>query len=90
MKLNEVTEVSTDTLIRNTIGKMLTAKVMVSVLNRIYKANFKMGHTTPYVRAFNQAMESVDPVNGLDQAKQIWHKLYLELSHTNKRTPPDE
>ncbi len=88
MRLNEVA-VSTDTLIRNTIGKMLTARVMVSVLNRIYKANFKLDDTTPYVRAFNQAMESVDPRDGLKQAKQIWHKLYLELSHANKRTLPD-
>ena len=44
MRLNEVT-VSTDVLIRNTIGKMLTAKVMVSVLNRIYKANFELNDT---------------------------------------------
>lgn len=86
MKLNEVT-VGTDVLIRNTIGKMLTARAMVSVLNKIYRTNFKLDHTTPYVRAFNQAMESV---NDLDQAKQIWHKLYLELSHANKRTLPDD
>jgi len=90
MKLNEVTEVSTDTLIRNSIGRLLTSKAMVSILNRIYKTTFEQSHTTPYVRAFNQAMKSVDPLNGLDQAKQLWHKLYLELSHTNKRTPPDE
>ncbi len=89
MRLNEVT-VSTDVLIRNTIGKMLTAKVMVSVLNRIYKANFELNDTTPYVRAFNQAMESVDPRDELNQAKQLWHKLYQELSHANKRTPPSE
>jgi len=89
MKLNEVT-VGTDVLIRNTIGKMLTARAMVSVLNKIYRTNFKLDHTTPYVRAFNQAMRSVDPQNGLDQAKQIWHKLYLELSHANKRTLPDD
>ena len=86
MKLNEVT-VSTDTLIRNSIGRLLTSKAMVSVLNKVYKTNLSELDTAPYVRSFNQAMESV---TSLDQAKQIWHKLFQELSHANKRTLPNE
>ncbi len=74
-------------VLRSTIGKTVSAKGMVHVLAKLYGANYKLQDVTPYVRALNQALQSVQTE---DQAAQVWQRLQSELSHTRKRSLPDE
>ena len=81
-----------DQLIRNAIGKNSSAKSILAVLNRGFNSNFTIRDVAPYVKSFNQAMKSIDPTgkNQEKQAKQMFNRLFQELSHANKRTVPDE
>jgi hypothetical protein len=81
-----------DQLIRNAVGRNSSAESILTVLNRGFNSNFTVRDVNPYVKSFNQAMKSIDPAgkNQEKQAKQLFARLFQELSHTNKRTIPDE
>lgn len=86
MKLFEV-QMSKDILLRNSIGRTVSAKGMASIMNKLYGTNFDMTDTTPYVRAFNNSLSGARDEK---TAELAWKRLYQELSHPNKRPPPDE
>ena len=86
MKLFEIS-VPRDVLLRNTLGRTVSAKQMAAVLNKLFGADFGINDTTPYVRSFNQALSSATDEKS---AENTWKRLYSELSHANKRTPPTE
>lgn len=86
MKLFEVS-MSRDALLRNSLGRTVTAKGMAAMLNKLFGANFEMADTTPYVRVFNQALASATDEKS---AERVWKRLYQELSHANKRVLPND
>ncbi len=88
MKLVEVTQ---GTLIRNSIGRVVTPKMMINVLDRVFGHNFSMEEVTPFVRPFNTAMQDLNPYdnNAETAARIMWSRLDAELSHRNKRSLPD-
>lgn len=85
MKLFEVS-LSRDVLLRNSLGRTVSAKQMAATLNKLFGSEFGIGDTTPYVRSFNQALVSADDEK---TAELVWKRLFQELSHANKRTGPD-
>ena len=85
MKLFEVS-LTKGILIRNSLGRTVSAKQMAATLNNLFGSKFGIGDTTPYVRSFNQALVSAD--NEKD-AEIVWNRLFQELSHANKRKLPD-
>lgn len=74
-------------VLRSTIGKTVSAKGMVHVLAKLFGSNFKLQDVTPYVRALNQALTSAQTE---EQAEQVWKRLHSELTHSRKRSLPDE
>lgn len=86
MKLYEVS-ISRDVLLRNSLGRTVSAKQMAATLNKLFGSDFEMADTGPYVRSFNQALMSA---NDEKSAENTWKRLYMELSHANKRTLPDD
>jgi hypothetical protein len=85
-KLFEVS-LSRDAILRNSLGRTVSARQMAATLNKLFNARFGLGDTTPYVRSFNQALASATDEKG---AENVWKRLYMELSHANKRTLPDD
>lgn len=87
MKLFEVTKLGPDTIIRNSIGRVLSAKSISSVLNSVFGQQFSLEDVAPYVRSFNEAMQDVDPSNpnAVKVAQHLWSRLASELSHPKKR-----
>ena len=88
MKLFEIAE---ETILRNTIGRVISPKMMVKVLDRIFGHRFTIADVTPFVRPFNIAMQDLDTYaqNAEIAAKEAWSRLDAELSHRNKRSLPD-
>ena len=74
-------------LLRNTLGKTVSATGMVTVLNKLFDSNFTIQDVVPYVRSLNQALKSAQTE---EQAEQVWHRLHSELVHRNKRAIPSE
>ncbi len=90
MILCEIVNLSSSVLIRNTIGRQLGAKDMVLILKYVFDHKVSIEDVTPYIRSFNQAMQSVEPgENAENQAKKIWSRFDSELSHQNKRARPE-
>ena len=87
MKLCEVTE---ETLIRNSIGRVVTSKMMIAVLSQVFGHDFTVEEVTPFVKSFNIAMQDLSPYDedAERSAKIMWSRLDAELSHRNKRTVP--
>lgn len=87
MKLCEVAE---ETLIRNSIGRVVTPKMMLSVLSQVFGHEFAIEEVTPFVKSFNIAMQDLSPYdkNAERSAKIMWSHLDAELSHRNKRAGP--
>lgn len=74
-------------ILRSTLGKTVSAKGIIHILNKLFGSNFKLQDVVPYVRALNQALKSVQSEV---QAEQVWKRLHSELIHANKRTLPDD
>lgn len=87
MKLRELT---TGAVIRNSIGQVITSKMIISTLKRLFNHEFTLEEVTPFVRPFNIAMKDINPYDKSPEtvAKKLWARLDAELSHQNKRTQP--
>ncbi len=90
MKLFEIQELSDDSMIRNTLGRTMSAEGMIIVLKRIFGHDFTLQDVTPYLRSFNQALKSINPEdeNVVQSTKHLWERLAAELSHPKKRSLP--
>jgi len=87
MKLREL---SPETLIRNSIGRVITPKMIISTLKRLFNHTFTLEQVIPFVRSFNVAMGDIDPGDSETAATNLWARLDAELSHQNKRPLPVE
>lgn len=84
-------EISSGTIIRNSIGRTITAKHMISVLSNVFGHEFSVEDVVRFVRPFNVAMKDLNPYDrdAENAAKIMWSRLDAELSHRNKRQTPD-
>lgn len=84
-------EVRSGTKIRNSIGQVITPKMMITVLSGVFGHDFSLEEVTPFVRTFNIAMQDLNPYDrdAENAAKIMWSRLDAELSHRNKRSLPD-
>ncbi len=89
MKLFEVT-MSDDTMIRNTIGRTMSAEGLVIMLGRLFDLNFSLEVVTPYLRSFNEALQGIDRSSetAVQDAKSLWNRFASELTHPKKRQIP--
>lgn len=90
MKLFEVSQMSPESIIRNSLGRTLSARGIAIVLSRAFGQDFSIMDVTPYTRSINQALKNVNPYDrdALDNAKDVWLRAAAEIAHPKKRTLP--